>query len=175
MSNTSNMIYADVLKAFDEEGVRYLIVGGFAVNLYGYVRLTVDLDIMVDLEAGNLMNLVKIMERVNYTPRVPVKSIDLIDEKTRDTWVKEKGAVVFTFIDLKDPVKHIDIFLKNPVDFERAYHARKVLTLKGIQINVASIEDLIALKQLSGRPRDIEDIAHLKKVLEIRKRMTNGT
>ena len=169
------MIYEDVLRAFQEEGIRYLIVGGMAVSLYGYVRLTVDLDIMVDLEESNLVKLIKVMENLNYTPRVPVKPIDFTDLKNREVWIKEKGAVVFTFIDLKDPVKHIDIFLKNPVDFELAYHARKVHTLKDIKINVASVEDLIAMKELSGRPRDIEDIVHLKKVLEMRKRKANGS
>jgi hypothetical protein len=171
------MIYEDVLKDFEEEGMRYLIVGGMAVNLYGYVRLTVDLDIMVDLEESNLRKLIKVMEKVGYTPRVPVKPIDFADVKKREAWIKEKNSVVFTFIDLKDPVKHIDIFLRNPVDFQHAYHVRKILTLRDIKINVASVEDIIAMKQLSGRPRDIEDITHLKKVLEIRRRKTktNGT
>jgi predicted nucleotidyltransferase len=169
------MIYEDVLKAFEEEGIRYLIVGGVAVNLYGYVRLTVDLDIMVDLEESNLIHLIRVMEKLNYTPRVPVKPIDFTDVKNREVWIREKGAVVFTFIDLIDPVKHIDIFLKNPIDFEHAYHERKVLALKDIKINLVSVEDLIAMKQLSGRPRDIEDITHLRKVLEMKKRKANGT
>jgi hypothetical protein len=42
----NNLIYEDLFKTFDEEGVRYL--GGMAVNLYGYVRMTLDLDIIVD-------------------------------------------------------------------------------------------------------------------------------
>ena len=169
------MIYEDVLKAFEEEGIRYLIVGGMAVNLYGYVRLTVDLDLMVDLAESNLMKLIKVMEKLNYTPRVPVKPLDFTNVRKREEWMKDKGSVVFTFIDLKDPVKHIDIFLKNPVDFENAYHARKKLTVRDMKINLVSIDDLIAMKQLSGRPRDIEDITHLKMVLEIKKRKAHGT
>jgi hypothetical protein len=44
----NNLIYEDVFKTFDEEDLRYLVVGGMAVNLYGYVRMTLDLDIIVD-------------------------------------------------------------------------------------------------------------------------------
>jgi hypothetical protein len=162
------LIYEDIFRVLYEEDVRYLIVGGMAVNLYGYVRMTVDLDIMVDLNEGNLQKLIKAMERLNYQPRVPVKPIDFTSSIKRETWIKEKGAVVFTFIDLTDPIKHIDIFLKNPVDFEKAYQSRKILQLKGIPISLIDIDDLIELKRLSGRPRDLEDIHHLNKIKELK-------
>lgn len=163
------MIYEDIFKALYEEEVRYLIVGGMAVNLYGYVRMTVDLDMMVDLDEGNLEKVIKVMERLNYRPRVPVKPIDFTSSKKREEWIKEKGAVVFTFIDLTDPIKHIDIFLNNPVDFEKTYQSRFTIYLKEIPISLISIDDLIELKRLSGRPRDLEDINHLNKIRELKK------
>ena len=43
------MIYEEIFREFEQKDVRYLIVGGMAVNLYGYLRLTIDLDLMVDL------------------------------------------------------------------------------------------------------------------------------
>ena len=42
------MIYEEIFKEFECLGVRYLVVGGMAVNLFGYARLTMDMDIMVD-------------------------------------------------------------------------------------------------------------------------------
>jgi len=162
------LIYEDIFRALHEEGVKYLVVGGMAVNLYGYVRMTVDLDIMVDLDERNLEKLIKAMERVNCQPKVPVKPIEFTSEEKRDEWIKEKGAVVFTFIDLEDPIKHIDIFLRNPIDFEKAYQSRKTIHLKDIPISLVSIDDLMELKRLSGRPRDIEDIYHLKRIKEIK-------
>ena len=42
------MIYEEIFKEFESVGVRYLVVGGMAVNLFGYARLTMDMDIMVD-------------------------------------------------------------------------------------------------------------------------------
>lgn len=163
------MVYEDIFKVLYEEDVRYLIVGGMAVNLYGFARMTVDLDMMVDLDEGNLEKLIKAMEKLNYKPRVPVKPIDFTSSQKREEWMKEKGAVVFTFIDLSDPIKHIDIFLKNPVDFEKAYQSRKTIHLKGIPISLISIDDLIELKRSSGRPRDLEDIHHLNKIKELKK------
>jgi hypothetical protein len=163
------LIYEDIFKALYEEEVRYLIVGGMAVNLYGYARMTVDLDIMVDLDEGNLEKLIKAMEKLNYQPRVPVKPIEFTLSEKREDWIKEKGAVVFTFIDLSDPIKHIDIFLRNPVDFEKAYQSRTTIHLKGIPISLVSIDDLIELKRLSGRPRDLEDIHHLNMIKELKK------
>jgi hypothetical protein len=163
------MIYEDTFKTLYEEGIRYLVVGGMAVNFYGYARMTVDLDIMVDLDEKNLKKLIKAMEKLNYQPRVPVKPMELTSREKREEWVKEKGAIVFTFIDLKDPIKHIDVFLKNPVDFEKAYQSRSIIHIENVPISLPSIDDLIEMKGLSGRPRDLEDIHHLKKIKEIKK------
>jgi hypothetical protein len=158
------MIYEEIFTEFDLRGVRYLVVGGMAVNLYGYVRLTMDLDIMVDLSDRNLSKVVGVMEKFGYTPRAPVNPHEFISKEKRDEWIKEKGAVVFTFIDLTKPFKHIDIFLRNPVDFEEAYSRREVMTIAGAKVSIASIDDLIKMKASTGRPRDMEDVHHLERI-----------
>jgi hypothetical protein len=202
------VIYEDIFRALDAESVRYLVVGGTAVNLYGYVRMTVDLDIMVDLNEENLRKLLIVMEKLNYQPRAPVnpvrnssgalnpygiilkcnpaaehggiisnwvKPIELMVGEKREEWIKEKGAVVFTFIDLKDPIKHIDIFLRNPIDFEKSYQRRTTIRIRDIPISLVSIDDLMEMKILAGRPRDLEDIHHLRKVKELKERDFHGT
>ena len=158
------MIYEEIFKEFELRGVRYLVVGGMAVNLYGYIRLTMDLDIMIDLSDKNLSKVIDVMERLCYTPRVPVNPHELLSEEKRDEWIKEKGAVVFTFIDLKKPFKQIDTFLNNPIDFEEAYSRREVMTIAGAKVSIASIDDLIKMKASTGRPRDMEDIHHLERI-----------
>ena len=158
------MIYEEIFKEFELRGVRYLVVGGMAVNLYGYVRLTMDLDIMVDLSDKNLSKVIDVMEKFGYTPRVPVNPHEFISEEKRDKWIKEKGAVVFTFIDLKKPFKQIDIFLSNPIGFEEAYSRRAVMTIGGAKVSIASIDDLIKMKAATARPRDMEDIHHLERI-----------
>ena len=154
------MIYEEIFSEFELRGVRYLVVGGMAVNLYGYVRLTMDLDIMVDLSDKNLSKAIDVMEKCGYTPRVPANPHEFISEEKRDTWIEEKGAVVFTFIDLKKPSKQIDSFLSNPIGFEEAYSRRAVMTIGGAKVSIASIDDLIKMKAATARPRDMEDIHH---------------
>lgn len=158
------MIYEEIFKEFELRDVRYLVVGGMAVNLYGYVRLTVDLDIMVDLSEQNLSKIIEAMEKFGFTPRVPVDPHEVLSEQKRDEWIRKKGAIVFTFIDLNRPFRHIDIFLSNPIDFEKAYSGREVMGIGGMKLSVASLEDLIEMKTLTGRPRDKEDLFHLKKI-----------
>ncbi len=163
------MIYEEIFKEFESGGVRYLVVGGMAVNLYGYARLTMDLDIMVDLSDENLSRLVAIMGENGYTPRIPVNPQEFISTEKRDEWVKEKGAVVFTFIDPKKPFKQIDIFLCNPIDFEEAYKRKTVMSVGGINMNIVSIDDLVKIKSFAGRPRDMEDISHLEIIMKLKK------
>lgn len=47
------MIYLDIFRGLQEEGVRYLVVGGLAMNLHGIPRMTADVDLYVDLEKAN--------------------------------------------------------------------------------------------------------------------------
>ncbi len=158
------MIYAEIFREFELKSVRYLVVGGMAVNLYGYVRLTMDLDILVDLSNENLSKIVDTMEKFSYTPRVPVNPRELISREKRNEWITEKKAVVFTFIDPQNPFKHVDIFLSNPINFNKAYSGREVITAGDVKINIVSMDDLITMKRSSGRPRDLEDAKHLERI-----------
>ena len=76
---------------------------------------------------------------------------------------------MFTFIDRQKPFKQIDIFLCNPIDFEDAYKRKVVMTIGDMKMNVISIDDLIRIKSFAGRPRDLEDIHHLERILKLRR------
>jgi hypothetical protein len=158
------MLYDDVFRELAVRRVRYLIVGGIAVNLHGYVRLTMDMDLMLDLSEANMEQAVLALERLGYTPISPVKAAELISGKTRREWIAQKRAVVFTFIHPDAPFKMIDIFLDNPVDFDKAFERRTLLNIGGVAADVALVEDLINMKTVSGRPRDMEDVEHLRKI-----------
>jgi len=158
------MLYEDIFREFELQQVRYLVVGGVAVNLYGYARLTVDLYMMVDLSDQNMSKIFQAMEKLGYKPRVPVRATEIISPYRRMEWIEQKGAIVFTFVHQYQPYKHLDIFLKNPIEFEKAYSRSKVFQVGKMSIRVANIEDLIAMKQASKRPKDLTDIAQLKKL-----------
>jgi len=162
------MIYEQIFREFELKDVRYLVVGGLAVNFYGYARLTIDLDVMVDLSDDNLSRIIQVMEETGFTPRVPVEPHDILSADKRNEWIEKKGAVVFTFIDPEHPYKHVDIFLQNPLDFREAYSRREVMEVAGIKVNIASIDDIIKMKASTRRPRDLEDIHHLERLKVLR-------
>ncbi|MBI4064554.1 MAG: hypothetical protein HY401_09695 [Elusimicrobia bacterium] len=67
-----------------------------------------------------------------------------------------------------DNAKHsdetIDIFLKNPIDFDNAFKRRKILLLKGIKLSLISLDDLVSLKKKAARAQDKSDPAILKMI-----------
>jgi predicted nucleotidyltransferase len=162
------MYYESVFKGLNEKGVRYLVVGGMAVVLHGIVRLTADLDIVIDFRKDNVLKLVDCMEELGYKPRVPVAAIELADEERRKNWIEEKNMEVFSFLDTKNQLHLVDVLIKNPLDFEGMYGRRKTINAGGIDIPVVSIADLVKLKKIPGREKDLEDLRSIKKMMEIR-------
>ena len=156
------MFYLELFKALDEEGVRYLVAGGLAVNLHGVSRLTMDVDLMIALDAGNLGRFVQAAQRLALAPVVPVPLADLADEANVRSWVTQRRMLAFA---LRPPVKSdptVDLLVETPVPFEEAYARRIEKTISGTRIPVASIADLIAMKTGTGRLKDESDIASLR-------------
>lgn len=156
------MFYEDVFRELDRDGVRYVVVGGVAMVLHGVVRLTVDLDLMVHLERGNLGRFVTGMERLGYRPRVPVAASDFVEPDNRARWRSEKGMTVFSFFHPADHGKLVDVFVDEPIPFQEVDAEKTVVEAEGVRIPVASIRHLKRLKSQAGRPQDLADIASLE-------------
>lgn len=161
------MYYETVFRELEEKGVRYLVVGGIALNLYGVPRLTADLDIMVDLSQENVEKLITVLENLGYKPKVPVKALEFAGPLKRKKWQEEKGMRVFSFFHPERPFEGVDIFVENPIDFEVAYREKKVVRAKDIKIPVVSLGHLIELKRMSNRKQDLSDIEALEQVRRI--------
>lgn len=158
------MFYEELFKSLNKKRVKYLVVGGVAFLLHGGMRFTADLDLMIGLDNNNLSKFINIMTDLGYKPKLPVKGKELMDPDKREQWLKEKNMKVFSFFSTKHPVNLIDIFIFEPINFQNAMaNAIKVKTGK-TTIPVASIEDLIKLKKISGRKQDMEDIKALKRL-----------
>ena len=67
-----------------------------------------------------------------------------------------------------DEVEHIDVMVEDYIPFEKAYKNRVILPANNYSISVASIPDLIKLKKIAARGRDMVDIGALEKLLEIK-------
>ena len=163
------MVYEDILKKLNERKVNYLVVGGIALVLHGVVRLTADLDLIVKLEHDNLGRFISVMKELGYRPRVPVKAEELVDPAKRESWIKEKGMRVFSFYHPRKPLSLVDIFVDEPIEYQKLKADHKRIKAGRMRIPVISIKHLIKLKELSGRAQDIADIKALKEVLKFEK------
>lgn len=158
------MFYEEIFRELNKRRIDYVVVGGVAVVMHGVVRLTADLDLMVHLEEKNLTKFVEVMNELGYKPKVPVKAESFIDPDNRRTWIEEKNMRVFSFYHPKKGIMLIDIFINEPVPYNKIREDAVKMKMGNLLIPTVSIEDLIRLKEISGRPQDIADIEALKRL-----------
>jgi hypothetical protein len=163
------MFYEDVFKKLNRKKVRYLVVGGGAVVLHGVVRMTADLDLFVGLKKDNLLKFMDVLNKLGYRPKIPVEPSDFADASQRGKWRKEKNMIVFSFFHLKRHLDHIDVFVYEPVNFEKAYKEKEFMQAGRIKIPVISIKYLKKMKNIAGRPQDMADIEALKETEAFRR------
>ncbi len=156
--------YIDVIETLNEATVRYTVVGGVATILHGAPRMTGDLDLAVILQKENLLRLIGAMEWLGYKPKVPVNPRDLSDREARELWKEEKGMKVFTFFHPKKPFAEVDILIDEQMNFGEIWEHRVEYQAGNIIIPTASIDDLILMKQVSARDKDLSDIAALNRI-----------
>jgi hypothetical protein len=160
-----------VARALDEAGVAYLVVGGVAVALHGYLRATQDLDLVIGLERGNALRAVEALSALGYRPIVPVRLEDFADPAVRRHWVEEKGMTVFSLVSDRYRRLAIDLFAEVPFDFQQEFERREGSEIEpGLVLPLVSVETLIRMKEAVGRPRDRDDAEHLRVILEERSR-----
>ncbi len=162
-------LFEPIFEALNRAGVRYVVVGGVAVVLHGHPRLTADLDLAVDLSPGEARRAIDTLVGLGLRPRAPVDPAGFADPATRARWAAERGMRVFSKWDPEEPMRVVDVFVENPVDFEELWSRSEILPLSGTTARVASIPDLIRLKRLAGRPEDRLDIEALEAILERRR------
>lgn len=162
------MFYEEVFESLNKKGVKYVVVGGVALNLHGVPRATADLDLMVELKNENLKKIVSALKKTGFKPRTPVKIEEFSEVQNLEKWSKEKNMEVFTFWNSKKPYEEVDILIRNPIDFEEVDKTKEIVEAKSIKIPIISLEYLIRLKELSNREQDRSDIEALKKIKELR-------
>jgi len=84
------ILYEEVFRKLKEAKIDYAVCGGLAVIIYGYTRLTADLDLVVSLEKDNLSRLYDILIQLGYKSQVPVKKEDFIDKQALERLAGEK-------------------------------------------------------------------------------------
>lgn len=153
------------IRALEEARVRFIVVGGVAVAMHGYGRLTYDLDLVVWLDPANVRAAFVALATLGYRPLVPVTAEQFGDPQARRRWITEKGMTVLNFHSDRYREMNIDVFVSEPFDFETEYANAYVQELiPGVSMRIASLETLIAMKRAAGRAKDLADADELMKI-----------
>jgi hypothetical protein len=158
----------EMLVTLADTGVEFVVGGGVACVLHGVERVTLDLDVAVQMNAANLDRLLRAVEQLNLQPRVPISLADIGDPDFVHSMVTEKGALVFSLVDFNDPLRHLDIFLSPALSFERLTKGAKWFDIGGAKVRVASKELLVQIKNeiTPLRPKDALDVQELSRLIE---------
>ena len=156
------IFYEGILRDFQKEKIKYVLIGGVALNLLGVERSTHDMDILVKMTDKNLAKVIAILKKRGYKVKQPVDPMDIADRKTREDWINNKNMKAFNFYK-EDDYKEVDIVIDSPVSFKEAEKTAKVFYADDIKIKAISIKNLIKMKKNTGREKDAEDVAKLRK------------
>jgi hypothetical protein len=162
----SDSFLKDIIIALCEKRVKFIIFGGVAIVLHGVERMTLDLDISIELEKENIDSFLDVMKNFNLSPRPPLPPQILYDLEIMNYIIKEKNAVAFTFIDKENPFKQVDVLIHPELRYEKWINKTQEMELFGHKICILSKEAIIELKQNLKQPRDKDliDIKELKKI-----------
>ncbi len=156
------ILYEEILKEFDRKKVKYILVGGMALNLLGGCRNTLDMDVIVEMSDENLRKIVAIMKKAGYHVKQPVDPMLIADKKTREDWIENKNMKAFNFYKGERTYEEVDIVIDSPVKYKNAAKKAVRVRASGLDLVVVSPEDFIRMKRSSGRDKDLEDIKILK-------------
>jgi hypothetical protein len=147
----------EILRVLAKHDVDYVIVGGLAVQTYGHVRTTVDIDIYPSPERGNLMRLAAALQDLRaevLNPGAEGTAIDasMLPRATLWQFATRHGA--------------IDVLHDAPgaPPYEQLRARSLELQLGDVKVAVAGLDDLICMKRASGRTIDLEDLAALREL-----------
>lgn len=153
-----------IVKALNGAKVKYLIVGGLAVNAHGFVRLTRDVDIVLRLEKRNVVRGLNALFKAGFKMAIPEKPEAFADRRTRERWRREKNMITLKLWSDEHRRTPVDIFVYEPFDFAKEFAKMSEQEVcPGIFAPMVSLETLLEMKREAGRPKDLEDILELQR------------
>jgi predicted nucleotidyltransferase len=138
-----NSDFSDLLRLFNERGVRYLVIGGYAVVQYAEPRFTKDLDLWVSTDTVNAKAVYNALREFG-APLAGLSEHDF----AQDGYFYQMGV----------PPVRVDVLMGIPgMDFEDAWQRRVDFDFDGLLVTFIARQDLIKSKVASGRPQDLLD------------------
>ena len=156
----------DFLVELSREEVKFIICGGVAAVLHGVERMTLDLDISIDMEMANVLKFLSVVNRLQLVPRAPIPGETLLDPEKVRVLIQEKNARVFTFTDNEKPWRQIDVFLTDDHAYHRILSDTMIMEIGGYKMLIVTKERLIQMKKAVKpvREKDIHDIQVLTRL-----------
>ncbi len=136
-----------LVRLFKAANIKYAIIGGVAVLLYGETRLTTDVDVSVSIGQGNIEAFLKLAKKYGFCP-IPRNIRNFI----------KKTAVIPMIFHNGDDVGRCDIILAQNMLEYQALNRALIRKIGAVSAKVITAEDLIVHKITSSRPKDIEDL-----------------
>jgi predicted nucleotidyltransferase len=140
----------ELLSLFRHHGVRYVVVGGHAVNYYGYVRATQDIDVLVYPSADNAKRIMLALNDFGFGGAgIP-----------QPLFEEQRGAV-----HLGEAPNRIDLLTSlKGVSNDTIFDDARRVEIEGLTVDLISLESLLTVKRCSDRPRDQADADELEKI-----------
>lgn len=156
-----------VIEALNESGHPYVIVGGFAVVMYGVSRFTPDMNIVVPFEPETLPKLVEILKSKSFQSAGDTITQEQFFDKNEREKLSDEGHWFFSLVDGQAPTFRIDLFLKHPMPFEELRKESSLITIKGHEVRICSPDHLFQMKKIAGRGQDLADVENLEIALVV--------
>ena len=150
------MFIHTICSALDKVEVPYAIVGGYAVALHGAIRGTVDVDIAIQWSLKNLQNTEKALRQLGLVSLIPITAENLFH--FREEYIQNRNLIAWNFYDPSNPLNQVDVIIN--YDLKSIYDTKEIITSHG-NIRILSLNELIKMKEASGRPQDLEDVKAL--------------
>lgn len=139
--------FKELLQLLNSKRIEYLVVGGYAVALYGYPRATGDMDIWIAISKDNAKKIVEALKDFGF---------DAPQLKEKLFLKKRKN------IRMGNPPLRIEFLTSiDGVEFAECYRNKKTVKIDNIRINFISLKDLKKNKKASGRYQDLADLENL--------------
>ena len=152
------------LQSLADARVDFVLVGGLAVQLHGYMRSTFDIDLVLAMNDDNLARFIDVAKRHGLTPGIPVPIESLRNADQIEQWHSEKGMLAFSLRESRAGGCVVDVIVRPKIPFEELAANAVAGDLFGRHVPVASINDLLVMKRAANRPKDRMDIEALEKI-----------
>lgn len=143
--------YQDIIELFNQNDVRYLVAGAYAMAVFGYARSTYDIDIWIAKDDLNIDKILVALEEFGVPFEINKKDLQKKDN------VIQIGIIP----------NRIDILTDiDGVQFEEAWKNKQIKSIGEISINFLDLQDIVKNKSSTARPKDQLDVLELTKLLK---------